>query len=142
MTFVTRYYLGIDWGTAKLGLAFADSETRIASGLETVKNDDRLSGVLEKIIRSRHIDTVVVGIPSRINREETEYESERFGRELGRRLGVRVAYQDEMYTTKLAREHLKEQGIRHLDRYDDREAARIILQEWMDAGADLGGDVS
>lgn len=128
---MTRYFLGIDWGKSKVGLALADDETRMAFGLSTITNDDSLVRRLGEIIRENLVKTVIIGIPSRINREEVEYGGEELGRELERRFGVRIGYQNEMYTTKIAREHLKEQGMRNLDRHDDREAARIILEEWL-----------
>lgn len=126
------YFLGIDWGQSKVGLAIADDETRLAFGMETVRNDAGLMDRLGGIIKEKDVRSVVIGIPSRINRKETEYDGERLGRSLGRRFGVTVFYQDEMYTTKMARENLREQGVHQLDRHDDREAARIILQEWLD----------
>lgn len=125
-------FLGLDWGRAKIGMAVADGETRIAFAHGTLANDRKVLERLGEVLRREAIDTVVIGIPSYVNRPETEYDGERAGREIAARFTVRVAYQDEMFTTKLARERLKEKGVRQLDRFDDQEAARIILQEWLD----------
>jgi RNase H-fold protein (predicted Holliday junction resolvase) len=51
---------------------------------------------------------------------------------LEKELGVPVAYQDEMFTTKMAQENIKARGGRNIAAADDQEAARIILQSWLD----------
>lgn len=127
-----KNYLGIDWGASDVGVSFAESETRMAFPLPTLPNDRNLLRALGGIIAGHDIGTVVIGIPSHMNREEVLYEGERLGREIEKMFSVRVAYQNEMFTTKMARENLKERGVRHLARFDDAEAARIILQEWLD----------
>ena len=134
-----HYFLGIDWGKSKVGVALADTETRLAFGITTLVNDADLVDALGRFIDEHAVETVVIGIPSRINREETEYDGERLGKRLTERFGVGIAYQNEMYTTKMARANLVERGVRHLDRHDDREAARLILQQWLDHKRSLSG---
>ena len=134
-----HYFLGIDWGKSKVGVARADTETRLAFGITTLVNDADLVDALGRFIDEHAVETVVIGIPSRINREETEYDGERLGKRLTERFGVGIAYQNEMYTTKMARANLVERGVRHLDRHDDREAARLILQQWLDHKRSLSG---
>jgi RNase H-fold protein (predicted Holliday junction resolvase) len=48
-------------------------------------------------------------------------------------LGVDVEYEEEMFTTKMAENNLKERGEKNIQKYDDQEAARIILQSWLDS---------
>jgi len=43
-----------------------------------------------------------------------------------------VEYQNEMFTTKMAQANLIERGEKGVSQHDDEEAARIILQEWLD----------
>jgi len=45
---------------------------------------------------------------------------------------MEVEYQNEMFTTKIAQANLMEKGIKSIKKYDDMEAARIILQSWLD----------
>ncbi len=127
-----KNFLGIDWGATNVGIASAEEETRIAFAVGTFRNDRDLLGRIGAEIAARGIGTVVIGIPSYVNREEVVYEGEKLGAELAKISPVRVAYQNEMFTTKMAHANLKEQGLRHVARYDDAEAARIILQEWID----------
>lgn len=125
-------YLGIDWGASDVGVAFAEAETGIAFALLALRNDERLLSNLGELFSEHAVGTVVIGIPSHVNREESVYEGEVLGDAIRKRFPVEVAYQDEMFTTKMAQENLKKRGIRRISRFDDQEAARIILQEWLD----------
>ncbi|NTW14878.1 MAG: pre-16S rRNA-processing nuclease YqgF [Candidatus Moranbacteria bacterium] len=140
-------FLGIDWGASDVGVSFADAETRIAFSLTTLRNDRTLLSRLGGLFSERGIGTVVIGIPSYVNRKESVYEGERFGEAvLNAFPGIGIAYQDEMFTTKMAEANLRERGIKRISRFDDQEAARIILQEWLDRGgsdtAEDGGGFS
>jgi RNase H-fold protein (predicted Holliday junction resolvase) len=128
----SKNFLGIDWGSSKVGISFAEAETRMAFSVGTFRNDEDLLRKIGEEISSREVGTVVIGIPSHVNREVVVYEGEKLGAELAKRYPVRIAYQNEMFTTKMAHANLKEQGIRHVARFDDAEAARIILGEWLD----------
>ncbi|MFZ2188558.1 MAG: RuvX/YqgF family protein [Candidatus Moraniibacteriota bacterium] len=126
----TKYYLGIDYGESKIGLAIADSETRIAFAYGTIKNGkDLLKNVLD-IVRKEKIETVVIGVPKRMGDKNVAYAGEKLGKVL-REKEIDIVFQDEIYSTKIARENLKEKGLRDIDRFDDAEAARIILGSFL-----------
>lgn len=125
-------YLGIDWGKRDVGIALAHAETRVAVSFATERNDTGLLERLKSLIVAEAVGTVVIGVPSHVNRNEVVYPGEVLGRTLAEVVGVRVAYQDEMFTTKLAQQALIQRGERHVNQKDDAEAARIILQEWLD----------
>lgn len=129
---MTKYFLGIDYGEAKVGLAIADSETRIAFAYGKLANDKNFYKNILAIIKKEKIGKVIIGIPSRINRDETEYAGEKLGEYLKNVEKIPVEYQDEMYSTKIARENLKEKGMRDINRFDDEESARIILDSWLE----------
>jgi putative transcription antitermination factor YqgF len=125
-------YLGLDWGSVNIGVALAHGETAVALTYATLKNNKNLLQKLGAIITTENITTVVIGIPSYINREAVEYEGEKLGQLIQKHFPVSVAYQNEMFTTKIAQSHLMERGEKEISKHDDAEAARIILQEWMD----------
>lgn len=129
---LTGKYLGIDYGTAKVGLALADPETKIAFAYKTLENTEALASKLVDIINQEEVKTVVIGIPSHINRVETEYAGKQLGGILQSQVKIQVEYQNEMFTTKMAQANLIERGVKGVKRFDDQEAARIILQEWLD----------
>lgn len=125
-------YLGIDWGEKKVGVAVADSETKMALSLTTLPNDRYLLESLAGIIEERNVREIVIGIPSHVNREHVEYGGEKLGNMISERFCLPIRYENEMFTTKMARAELAESGVRgHLDRLDDTIAARIILESFL-----------
>lgn len=129
----TSHYLGIDYGKAKIGLALADNETKIAFTYGTLENNKELFQNLVEIIRKEAVGKVIIGVPSYINREETEYPSEDFGYTLQNLVpDVRLEFTNEMFTTKMAQANLIEKKVKSVKKHDDEEAARIILQSWLD----------
>lgn len=125
-------YMGIDWGKSDVGVALADGTMRIAYAHTTLDNGRELVKSLGKVIQEKGVKTVVLGISSPINRKSVEHVSEKLGEVLEQNYGVIVEYQNEMFTTKIAQRQLIERGVKHIERYDDQEAARIILQDWLD----------
>jgi RNase H-fold protein (predicted Holliday junction resolvase) len=143
-------FLGIDWGMSKVGIAFADTETRMAFSICVLKNDKTLIFDLEKLFSEREIGTVVIGVSTRntllvrdgqsdvggashVNRPDTISGGEKLGSEIEKKHpSMHIEYSDEIFTTKMASANLREHGIRNLARFDDQESARIILQEWLD----------
>jgi putative Holliday junction resolvase len=124
--------LGVDFGRAKVGLALADSETKMAFAYKILKNGKRLADDLEEIIRKENVGKAVIGIPSYKNGETIENEAKQLGEFLQNSLKIEVFYQNEMFTSKMAQANLKEAGLKNVSRSDDQESARIILQEWLD----------
>lgn len=126
-------YLAIDYGKSRVGLAMADGETKIAFVCKTLDNDRNFFQRLAEIIEEESVSTIIIGIPVYINREEVEYEGKTLGKKIKEILSfVEIAYQNEMFTTKMAHENLIKKGIKGIKKYDDAEAARIILQSWLD----------
>lgn len=125
-------FMGIDWGKSDVGIALAQKESRIAYAHTTLDNDTMLLERLGRIIAEKGVKRVVIGIPSPVNRQEVEYVGERLGEILEHNYGVAVSYQNEMFSTKLAQTYLIERGVKGIERYDDQESARIILQDWLD----------
>ena len=129
----TSHILGIDFGKAKIGLAVADSETRIAFGYGFLKNDKKLLQKLAEIVEKENINKIIIGITGvggaymRPGKEKAAYM-----RPLLKKLNIPVEYQDEIFSTQMAERTLKEKGAKKIKRFDDQEAARIILQSWLD----------
>jgi len=126
------HILGIDYGASSVGLALADTETKMAFAYGKIKNDKNLLQKLSEIIKKENAQISVIGIPSHINRKKAEYAGENLGNILEKTTKIKVFYQNEMFTTKIAQDNLIMRGIKGIKRFDDQEAARIILQEWLD----------
>lgn len=115
--------MGVDFGKAKIGLAVADSETRIAFGYGVLKNDKKFFEKLVEIIEKENIEKIIIG--------NSGIAVQKFASLLDN-LSILIEYQDEKYSTQLAERNLKEKGAKRIKRFDDQEAARIILQSWLD----------
>ena len=65
-------YLGLDIGTRRTGVAYADDATGIPLPLETISHDsfDDLMIALDELITKRKIDYIVVGLPRLLSGEE------------------------------------------------------------------------
>lgn len=124
-------YLGLDWGTAKVGVALAHEETRLALAYGVLQNDEHLIENIGALLEKESIGTVVIGVHKK-GVFEKEHQGEQFGELLALRFGVDVAHQDEMFTSKLAQQNLIAQGEKNVSTHDDAEAASIILQSWLD----------
>lgn len=124
--------MAIDYGRARVGLALADSETKIAFAYKILDNNKELFQKLAEIITGENVKKVIIGLPSYANGKTIGYEAERVGNAIKEGTGADVEYQNEMFTTKMAQENLIERGVKGVKKYDDQEAARIILQSWLD----------
>jgi len=133
----TSHVLGIDFGQAKVGLALADTETKIAFAYATIKNSKNLLADLEKIIEKENIIMIVIGVPGYLAVAKEKSDQKSLGKLLEINTGVPIAYFEEMFTTRMAQANLKEKGAKHVSKIDDKEAARIILQEYLDKNAKL-----
>lgn len=124
-----KNFLSIDWGQAKIGVALAHAETRIAVPYAIWPVDDHLWPLLTETLAVENIGTVVFGDPEHVVIEADE-KREQFYQKLCQ-LDVAVVHFNEMFTTKMAQANLKETQKKAISAYDDAEAARIMLTDWL-----------
>lgn len=125
-----RKYLGIDYGTKRIGVAFGDEERKIAFPKTTILHQNIRQAVkaLNLLIQKEEIDAVVVGLPMSLQGRETEQtKSVRdFAKILKKEIKISVLFENEMLTTKIAewggtkKEHI------------DKASAALILQSYLD----------
>jgi len=135
-----RSLIGIDHGSKRTGFAVADPLRIICEPLDTFEGPeegllDHIAGLLEE----RDVETFVVGLPLNMDGSEGPRcaEVRAFAKALSARFdGVRVAFQDERLTTKVAEELMRDAGYGRQDRKAGRDgmSAVVILRDWMDAG--------
>lgn len=125
-----KNFLSIDWGRAKVGVALAHSETRIAVPYGIWPVDEKLWSILEEILTVENIGTVVLGDPEHpeksIEKELLEVE------EKLKSFNVEVVRMNEMFTSKMAQAAHKEADKKYISAHDDAEAAKIMLTDWLD----------
>ncbi len=125
-------FLGIDYGQAKIGLALADEETRMAFAFDVLKNDREFLKKLREIIVNENVKKIVIGLTKHERDTKSVAEKKEFAQKIEKEFSLEVFFQEEMFTTKIAQENLKMRGGRNVAKFDDQEAARIILQAWLD----------
>jgi putative pre-16S rRNA nuclease len=131
---VTRY-LGVDYGTKRVGLAISDRLGLTARPLEVVAR-----AVVVKRVQELHeeytVTTMVVGLPTGLAGQEgaSAAGARALGDELSAATGIPVEYLDERFTSKLAEDVLLQSGMKRSERRAtvDKVAAAIILQDYLD----------
>ena len=119
--------LGIDYGRKRIGVAMSDKEGRMAFPYAVVENNVKKFSAIRKICENEDISEIVVGLPKNLKGEETEMtrEVQEFGRRLCQKIGLKVIFQNEMFSTK---EAVQIQG-RH--QKIDASAAALILDSYL-----------
>lgn len=129
-------YLGVDYGTKRIGLAISDGLGMTARPLEVVPRKG-LSDALRRIAGEYPLDGVVVGLPTALAGHEGEAAegARKLGAEIADLLDVEVDYVDERFTSRIADSALLESGMKRRDRKEtvDKVAAAIILQTYLDS---------
>ena len=131
--------MGLDYGKARIGVAFSDLSSTIASADHIYKTQTEEKDLLyfDKLVKEKNVDLVVIGLPFNADGTESEMSAvvRDFAGKLAKQTGVNVAFQDERYTSFEAEEYLKEAGIKWEKRKEllDKVSAQIILQDYLDA---------
>ncbi len=138
--------LGLDHGTARIGVAVSDDLGFLAHPLETVPaaDSDRAIARLAEIVALRRIEDLVVGLPLRLDGGEGEAAARvrAFVAKLRPELPatIRCHEVDETFTTVVAQEKLRAAGrnAKNSKSIIDQAAAVEILQAWLDARVESG----
>ena len=132
--------MGVDYGTARIGLAVSDDIGMLAHPLETVpaSDMDRAARRIAELVRERKTEHLVVGLPLHMNGEEGDAVKgvRRFVALLRPMLpdSITIYEIDERLTTASAMEKLHAAGrnTKNSRKIIDQAAAMEILQQWLD----------
>jgi putative Holliday junction resolvase len=125
-------YLGIDYGSKKIGLAISDEDGNFAFPFLIFKNSNK-ENPLEKIIKiieEKKIEKIVIGESLNLKGVENKIlkEVKSFSQILKEKTNLEIYFEKEWLSTIEAR--------RFQDRHDaDDSAAAIILQRFLDKEA-------
>lgn len=135
--------VGIDHGSRRIGVAVGDTETGIAFGRPALRTRSAAAAAdaVKRLADDEGARIVVIGLPYRMDGSEGSQAAtvRRFGERLGR-IGLEVVYEDERLSSWAAGEGLSEAGRRPTRESGevDSAAARLILQQYLDAGPPHG----
>jgi len=127
--------MGIDYGDARIGVAFSDPLCITAQGYGTFKNTPRVGTELAELAKQQGAEKIVMGLPK--NMDNTEGESagkvRAFAEELQEQSGLPVDFWDERLTTVAAHGFLSELDVRGKKRKAlvDTVSAALILEGYM-----------
>ena len=136
-------YLGIDYGTKKIGLAWAD-ELGVALPLGTIPGVELNDcwDELERVVKERKVDEFVVGYPIHMNGEigKRAKEVDVFIGKLESRFNLSVHRVDERLTSVAAEETVRKKKNQKsiTDGRIDATAASLILSDFLSGGSVYG----
>lgn len=123
-------YLGIDFGSKKVGFAQSDDEGRLAFPLMISPNDALLLKDTVELVREMKFSTVVIGesVDGNGKPNKIAKEARAFGAQIEGAIDVRVVFEKEWYSTVEARKQPGNEGNHEVD----DQAAAIVLQRHLD----------
>lgn len=123
-------YLGIDFGSKKVGFAQSDDEGRMAYPLMISPNDASLLKDTLELIREMKFSLIVIGesVDGKGKPNAIAKEARKFGAEIENGIDAKVAFEKEWYSTVEARKQPGNEGNRNVD----DQAAAIVLQRYLD----------
>ncbi len=120
--------LGIDYGSKRIGLATADTESGMAFPRSVIKNDDEMIKTLKEIKDKENIEKIILGESKNLDGKDNDITEDirKFKAVLEAELDAEVIFQPEFYSTYQA------SRIQGDSEMIDASAAAIILQSYVD----------
>lgn len=133
--------MGIDYGDSRVGIAISDSLGITAQGLETIHhkgNDKIVLKRLEEIINDNDIDTIVIGMPYKLNGDSADRVdiTKNFIHKLKCKFNkIKIEEVDERLTTVAAHRTMNDLGIKNKNKKNivDTISAVYILEMYMNS---------
>lgn len=121
-------FLGIDFGEKRVGLAVSDEEGRVAFPHSVILNDKNILDEIERIVKERNIEKIVIGESKDFKGKPNEimFEIEKFKKELKEKTKLPIYFEPEFMTSVQA------EKITGKNEMTDASAAAIILQSFLD----------
>ena len=123
-------YLGIDFGSKKVGFAQSDDDGRMAFPLMISPNDKSLLKDTLELIREMKFGTVVIGesVDGKGKPNAIAKEARAFGTQIENSADIIIKFEKEWYSTVEARKQPGNEGNHEVD----DQAAAIVLQRYLD----------
>ena len=138
----TSRVLAIDYGSKRVGLAISDELRMLARPIGFLENTNRLQKEILSLIDKEKVGCVLVGLPRTLSGTDSDFTTtvRSFAEKLFAKLDTKQVehhFHDERLTSVMAQANISEQGWSKSKREEkyrkDEEAARIVLQEWLDS---------
>ncbi len=132
-------FLGLDYGSKRIGVALSDPDGTMAFPIETiqVKPDGSHIKDIKAIIDAYQVVKLIVGLPYNMDGSigDRAREVMRWGGQIEAQLGIPVIFWDERLSTSEAHEMLQGINVKGRKRKSivDKIAASIILKGYLDS---------
>lgn len=122
-------YLGIDYGTKRIGIALSDDDGQMAFPDSVIENNEKLIENLSKIISENKVGLVVIGESKNYKMEDNLIMEDvlNLKRVIEAEFGLEVELHPEVLTSVQA------ESIQGKNEMVDASAASIILQSYIDS---------
>src|SRR3989344_9271472 len=138
-------FLGIDYGTKRIGIALSDDEGVLAFPYEVLPQDEHLSEKIKELCEKRGVGAIVIGESRDFKQNENPIMSavRELKSALERETGLPVHFEPEMLTSAQARRPMGKLQTRKprkkIQRKSvDASAAALILQSYIDRKSNFG----
>jgi putative Holliday junction resolvase len=120
-------YLGIDYGTKKVGIAVSDEEASFAFPKDIISTE-KLFEYLKEFVMKEQIKGIVIGESLASNGEENKINerAQLFGKKIEKEINIPVFFVREDFSSVEAHRYQTKKGNR------DDSAAAVILQRFLD----------
>lgn len=122
-------YLGIDYGSKRIGIAVSDPEGRIAFPRRVIFNrGSRTFEDVRKTIESEQASKIVIGLPLASDGKDTEQTKKvrEFAEGLRSVIALGIEFENELLSTHI----VEKAGVKK--EHTDQAAAALILQSYLD----------
>ena len=130
-------YLGIDYGTKRIGVAVSDDTGSLAFPLEVVQAGSGALGSVAELAKTHNVQKIILGESRNFKDEPNSVQEdiEQFKADLSELTGLPVEYEREFFTSALAARQFAPDGSRKEAPSQaklDAAAAALILQTYLD----------
>lgn len=133
MPVAKKNVIALDVGEKRIGVALADTETRLPRPLKTLEVSEQTVDQVKDTLGQYDIEQVVVGYPRNQAGEPTKQTAqvEAFVQQLKLPENIQIAWQDESLTSVQAEAELESRGGSYSKADVDALAATYILQDYL-----------
>ena len=134
-----KRFLGIDYGSKRIGIAVSDPLRIIARGLQVIANSPKTIDEIKRLVSEYDIEKIVVGMPFNLKGERGQKaeEVQSFIEKVKAEINIEVVEWDERFTSQDAHQTLRDMGAKKKQRQSkekiDEIASALILQGYLDS---------
>ncbi len=130
-------YLGVDYGTKRIGVAVSDDTGSVAFPLTTIASNQEALERVAALVKEHNAEMIVMGESKNFKNEPNDVmeDIEQFKIDLAELTGLKVEYEPELFSSAAAARQYTPDGSRKQNPSQeklDASAAALILQSFLD----------